>query len=276
GVIWTGLYDHSVTGNAFELPQMLYDGQLASYPQFWILPPPAAHTYSNARIAALIGPKGYFASQYRPHSVLVELCVEPAIAFMQLAYLNGPITLALLFLPLAWRDPRAGPLMMTLGLLLAALSIEAWHHEHYAAPGAGALAILVALSLGRMWRMRIDTFPIGRGLVIGLMLFAAGRGMVHLKTAFSRLAPGADRVELIHKLEALGKPQLIFVHYPSPGWSILRDWVYNGADIDRQRVVFANDLGPKEDARLLAYYPDRQAWIVSMQDSGYRLDSYPR
>ena len=43
-------------------------------------------------------------------------------------------------------------------------------------------------------------------------------------------------------------PQLIF------------EWVYNDADIDDQRVIFARSLDPASDAQLLARYPDRQVW----------------
>lgn len=53
---------------------------------------------------------------------------------------------------------------------------------------------------------------------------------------------------------------LVFVHY-SPGGTG-REWIENGADIDRQRVVWALDLGPDEDAALRRYYPDRQAWLL--------------
>ena len=55
----------------------------------------------------------------------------------------------------------------------------------------------------------------------------------------------------------------MIVRYPNTSWNVGEEWVYNGADIDRQRVVFAHDLGAEEDRKLLAYYPDRKAWLLT-------------
>ena len=38
------------------------------------------------------------------------------------------------------------------------------------------------------------------------------------------------------------------------------EWVYNGADIDAQEVVWARALGPKRNRELLEYFSDRHAW----------------
>ena len=71
--------------------------------------------------------------------------------------------------------------------------------------------------------------------------------------------------------DAAGK-QLVFVRY-SPR-HLLREWVRNAADIDASRVVWALDLGPEEDARLIAYYPDRTAWVAEPDTWPPRLTRY--
>jgi len=40
------------------------------------------------------------------------------------------------------------------------------------------------------------------------------------------------------------------------------EWVYNGADIDGSKVVWARDLGPEQNAKLMTYFQDRNVWIV--------------
>jgi hypothetical protein len=74
---------------------------------------------------------------------------------------------------------------------------------------------------------------------------------------------GQSRRALIERLSALGGPQLVIVRYPNTSWNVGEEWVYNGAGIDRQRVVFAHDLGAAEDRALVAYYPDRKTWLLT-------------
>jgi hypothetical protein len=39
-------------------------------------------------------------------------------------------------------------------------------------------------------------------------------------------------------------------------------WIYNDADIDRARIVWARDLGSAKNAELARYYAGRQVWMV--------------
>jgi hypothetical protein len=63
------------------------------------------------------------------------------------------------------------------------------------------------------------------------------------------------------------------VHY-WPQHIFQDEWVYNDADIDRAHVVWARDLGPSEDQKLLHYYPDRTAWLLEPDATPPRLSRY--
>jgi hypothetical protein len=52
------------------------------------------------------------------------------------------------------------------------------------------------------------------------------------------------------------------------------EWVYNSADIDSQDVIWAHDLGPVENARLVKYYNDRKIWLYQPDLDPGRLDPY--
>ncbi len=52
---------------------------------------------------------------------------------------------------------------------------------------------------------------------------------------------------------------------------LLREWIHNEADIDRSRVVWALDLGPEEDAKLIAYYRGRTVWLAEPDAKPPRL-----
>jgi hypothetical protein len=56
---------------------------------------------------------------------------------------------------------------------------------------------------------------------------------------------------------------LVFVRYPSNELPYL-EWVYNRADIDAGRIIWAHSLDPDKDARLRAQYPDRRAWTADL------------
>lgn len=68
--------------------------------------------------------------------------------------------------------------------------------------------------------------------------------------------------------------QLVFVRY-SPGHSF-EEWVHNGADIDSEQTVWANDLGTEQNEKLLGYYPKRKAWLMEPDAHPPALTPYVR
>ncbi len=62
-------------------------------------------------------------------------------------------------------------------------------------------------------------------------------------------------------MTARGGKQLMIVRY-SPTHDPGDEWVYNGADLDGSRVLWARELDPASNAKLLDYYRDRQIWLV--------------
>jgi hypothetical protein len=54
---------------------------------------------------------------------------------------------------------------------------------------------------------------------------------------------------------------LVIVRY-SPHHIFQDEWVYNRADLDDARIVWARDLGDTEDRQLLRYYGDRTPLLL--------------
>jgi hypothetical protein len=46
-----------------------------------------------------------------------------------------------------------------------------------------------------------------------------------------------------------------------------QEWIYNPADIDAAPVIWARDLGPIENERLIRYYAGRSFWLFEPEES---------
>ena len=55
---------------------------------------------------------------------------------------------------------------------------------------------------------------------------------------------------------------------------MFHEWIQNAADIDRARIVWADDLGDAENEKLKRYYPDRTAWLIEPDALPPRLTPY--
>jgi hypothetical protein len=83
----------------------------------------------------------------------------------------------------------------------------------------------------------------------------------------------AARITVDQQIAELPGKVLVFVRY-YPQHIFQEEWVYNRADIDGARVVWARDLGASENEKLLAYYHDRSAWLLEPDFRPPRLRPY--
>jgi hypothetical protein len=70
-----------------------------------------------------------------------------------------------------------------------------------------------------------------------------------------------SRAEIERWLEKQSAPQLVFVRYPMRH-NVYFEWVFNHPDIIHSHVIWARDLGTKNDELLLKQFPDRTAWLI--------------
>ena len=82
------------------------------------------------------------------------------------------------------------------------------------------------------------------------------------------------RARLLHSLEKTPGQHLIIVRY-APSHLPDPEWVYNAADIDGSKVVWARDMDEKSNQELLQYFKNRNVWLLEPDESPPKLSPYP-
>ncbi|HKF37014.1 MAG TPA: hypothetical protein VKB35_08955, partial [Ktedonobacteraceae bacterium] len=86
--------------------------------------------------------------------------------------------------------------------------------------------------------------------------------------------PRFGRKALEDKLQKLPGNHLVIVHY-KPQHQPIPEWVYNGADIDQSRIVWARDLSTAQNQELVDYFWNRQVWWLEADEVPPTLSPYP-
>lgn len=182
----------------------------------------------------------------------------------------------------AIRDRELRIVALATGIVFAALLLMVWPAQlHYAAPTAGAFLLFFTAFLRGL---RGDTrytwgVPLSRAIALGLCAWLVLPIGSKLLTPYGMditrgnlYANSVDRQRLQNELSAKPGKHLVIVHY-DPLEVPTEDWIYNSADIDGSKVVWARDIDGVNES-LLSYFADRQVWYVDRGDWLHKLYRY--
>jgi len=173
------------------------------------------------------------------------------------------------------------------GVTLIALAADAWFYAHYLAPVAGLLFALVVQGIRhlRVWR-RQQSLLLARAIpaicvaMIAVRLLAQPLGLpfppAWPMTWYHTAAGNVARARVLARLNAMEGKQLAIVRYGPDHHAAMNEWVYNHADIDGSKVVWARDMDAADNRELLQYYHDRHAWLVEADEIPPKIMPYPR
>jgi hypothetical protein len=165
-----------------------------------------------------------------------------------------------------YRDARLRLISLALLATVFGYSLVVWPGPHYLAPAAGAWFALLVQCIRHLRTIRVFGRPVGAALsrVVLLALLLDVSQLVAQKISDPQGWGGwgiIDRAQLKDQLEATPGKHVVLIRY-GQGHSVHEEWVYNAADIDASKVVWARDLPGERNAHLFNYYCDRTIWLV--------------
>ena len=283
-----GYYNYRVFGNPFTPAYLVNRATYAVAPHFLFQHPrpQPVYRYEVMRRFYVDAELRWFQDQQTLRGLLQKAVRKIGTAAF---FYFGVVLLApFVMLPRALRDRRIRYLVLAGAFFGVGLLAETWLIPHYLAPfAAGVYVILLqcmrhlrasgprgrssglfltraipALCLA-LAMLRLSAQPLGIELPSTLML-----------TAYGTPPLGLPRAQVASGLENRPGGQLAIVRY-RPDHDIFDEWVYNAADIDRSKVVWARDMDPASNQELLNYFKERQAWLVEPDFSPPRISPYP-
>ena len=271
-----GYYNWRLTGNVLLFPHVLNTRTYHTTPLFlWEHSKPPLQ-YNNDQFEDFYN--GWEREDYKTTwgdalSVTVEKIARMGVTFF------WPATLFLLpALPLAFRDSRMRLLVVTLFLGMDGVFAVIWSAPHYAAPLTCVIYALLVQAVRHLRLMKWKARPVGAQLSrVLLMLLVLSTCFNVFRRACDPLwwtcTGDASRVTVMKQLLHTPGKHLIIVRY-TDDHNIHDEWVFNGADIDGAKVLWARELNAEQNAKLFAYFRDRQIWLVEPDTDNTELKPY--
>jgi hypothetical protein len=272
-----GFYNWRLTGNALLMPHTLRTRTFHSSALFlWEQPRPALH-YNNEQFEDFYNrwERENYRNTWRDvRRVSLEKMKRGGHTYLWW----GAILLAPGFF-FALRDKKIRLLMIT--ALLGALAVFSviWSFGHYAAPFTCIIVALAVQSMRHLRALRVGDWPLGKWLAracVVLLAIETGGYVVHRECDPHTWTCKGDvsRAAIQEKLARMPGKHLILVRYEPEEHNIHDEWVSNGAEIDAAKVLWARELDADQNAALLDYFQDRQAWLVEPDTDNTELIPY--
>jgi hypothetical protein len=266
--LWMGYYNFRVTGDPWRLPYRLHEDTYAVAPSFLFLAPSTPPVYRHEALQqAHTGWELYeYTRQLSPAGLLWGTVKKLWLLLFAFA-VACPIFL--LSLPALGRVPGTSRWMRfavwTLAFFACGLLLEtyatAW--SYYVAPAAG-LAFVVLVQCARLMRTWKRTpgrvgWSLFRIALMGALIVVPALNVRALLTKKADWA--VARARLLDQLNRSAGKHLIIVRYDDDH-NEFEEWVYNEAEIDAAKVVWARDRGRARNDDLLHYFSERSAWLL--------------
>jgi hypothetical protein len=171
-------------------------------------------------------------------------------------------------------------------------SVVRWWFPHYTAPLVPLVLATMAMTLYGIGRPSAMNWPrrIAPPAVVVLAALYVALPVVYILTRDrsaeaattkpSRTSSASSRTSyrsrsgIQRRLEQQSGSHLVFVSYDDDFSVQDGEWVYNPADLNAARVIFAHELGAHKNSELIAAHPGCAVWIVRVSAEQVQLAPY--
>jgi len=268
-ITFMGYYNWRLTGNALLFPHTLNVRTYHTAPMFLWQAAKPEKKYNNDRFEEFYNVwerEEYTRSWRGVHEVSRTKTERLSLTFFWLG-----AVLAIPGLPFALRDGKLRVLWLTLAFVLIAVYLVVWSNAHYAAPATCLVFALIVQSLRHLRTMGTTRLAWGKALARAsvLLLFTSTSIAVARKECdplYWTCTGDQSRTLVLQKLQAEPGKHLVMVRYNEDDLSVHDEWVFNGADIDGAKILWARELDKTQNDKLFKYFRDRKVWLATTED----------
>jgi hypothetical protein len=264
-------YNRAVTGDPFQMPYQLHETQYGRVPIFWFQPLNNGIHYRHEAMRRFYD--GWAAAQYlamRNGANMVVHSILRVIMFM--GFFLG-FQLALLLPPIRrfWKGHSSRLALIVCGLLMAATYCVSWYYPTYS---AAAFSLVYLLLISGIRHLSVH-YRCGGQLQTAAVLTASAVSIAMVVSAIRNVPESQEqwqyrRAAILQELTNLEGKHLVVVHY-TKNHNPHDEWVYNRADIDNAKVVWAREMDPGENRKLFKYFRHHYKWILDADHEPPRL-----
>ncbi len=260
-----GVYFRAVTGNPFvttyQISQKTYGWPMALA---WATPPRIENRHLELA--------HYYQYEIDEHEKVSDIpnFIEYLTFRLQeyWRFFVGPVlTIPLLFVGRVWRRRRIAVCLICGGL--AAILLEGAASPHYLAPATAAIVLLIVEGCRHLLALRGISpmlFPASIAVILALRIGLETVGLpytqaINFQSWCCRVDANKAKLQVAKQIEQIDGPHLVLVRAKKDPYNF-EQWIYNAAEIDAARIVWARDLGPEKNAELRRYFQNRKVWML--------------
>lgn len=277
GALFIGYYNRRGTGSALLFPYAVNERAYVTTPTFFWEKPRPAMEYRNKQFEEFYN--GWSRHNWNDLRVNSAKQAVRHVNYELIRIVHFFFWPELLFalVVLLWFlfERKTIFFIVLVGISVLGELLVPWFSVHYLADLTPALFALLVIGMRRLRLWQFNARPVGIGISRVMMLFAVFLSPLHPYAARLRHAPeGVEYREIFQRrLAEIDGRHLVIVRY-GPNHYVHHEWVYNGADIDHAKVVWAREIPGMDIRPLLGYFRERHVWIADADARVPQLSSY--